>query len=65
MHGDEVARRARELYADVPIVLASGRRSDDLTSSFGSDSLVQFLEKPFDVGDLMRVLHSAGIRTNT
>jgi DNA-binding response OmpR family regulator len=65
MRGDELARRARALHSDLPIVLASGMRIDDIEPSVDADPLVQFLDKPFDVGELLRVVRSAGIPTNT
>ena len=33
MRGDELARRARALYANLPIILASGMRMDDIEPS--------------------------------
>ena len=65
MRGNELARRARALHSDLPIILASGMRIDDIEPSVDADPLVQFLGKPFDVGELLRVVRGAGIRTET
>jgi DNA-binding response OmpR family regulator len=65
MRGDELARRARALHADLPIILASGMRLDEVASSMEADPLVQFLGKPFDVGELLRVVRGAGIQIDS
>jgi PAS domain S-box-containing protein len=51
MHGAEVARAAREIVADLPIVFVTGyAESEQLESALGSD--VPVLRKPFTIAEL-------------
>lgn len=65
MRGDALAQRARELHAGLPIILASGMSGIALAPVIQADPLMHFLEKPFDVRELLDALRIVGIRTES
>ncbi|GAB4203019.1 MAG: hypothetical protein OHK0022_26740 [Roseiflexaceae bacterium] len=56
MSGDIVAQHIRAAQPDLPIILMSGYRAEDLDPQFEELSGVGFLHKPFSVQALMAVL---------
>ncbi len=58
MSGLDVARRARELYPKLRIVLTTGY-SAELLNGGGADLDVQILRKPYRQAELVRVLDQA------
>jgi CheY-like chemotaxis protein len=55
MNGAELARAARKLYPDLPIVFVTGfAESDELEGALGSD--VPVLKKPFGLAELTAVI---------
>lgn len=57
--GREVARAFREAYPELPVVFMSGytRDESDYALELGDDQ--RFIQKPFDHGDLVRLVRSA------
>lgn len=62
MRGDALAQHARELHAGLPIILASGMSGVALAPVIQADPLMHFLEKPFDVHELLEAVRAVGIR---
>jgi CheY-like chemotaxis protein len=57
MGGFELARKATELRADLPILMISGYTNETLEMSGTSISSVHFLQKPFDTNTLVVKIH--------
>lgn len=58
MNGAEVAKQARELYPDLPVVLASGYSDTDaIERAVGKDT--QLLRKPFGIDELLQAVGEA------
>ncbi len=56
MTGDEVFAQIRQRSEDVPILLMSGFNEQDATSRFVGKGLAGFLQKPFTIEDMRRVI---------
>lgn len=65
IRGDTLALRARELHAGLPIILASGMSGIALAPVIQADPLMHFLEKPFDVKELLDALRIVGVHTES
>jgi two-component system cell cycle sensor histidine kinase/response regulator CckA len=52
MNGLELARAARELQPDLPVLCMSGYSEETLRDRGGDDDEVDFIEKPFAPGEL-------------
>jgi two-component system cell cycle sensor histidine kinase/response regulator CckA len=52
MNGLELARAARELQPDLPVLCMSGYSEETLRDRGGDDDEVAFIEKPFAPGEL-------------
>jgi len=59
--GAALLRELRALYSDLPIVIASHRRADDLRRQFAGDRCVAVIAKPFKAGELQDTLSQLGI----
>jgi signal transduction histidine kinase/CheY-like chemotaxis protein len=59
--GDWLAAELRARRANVPIVIASGLAEADVRARFASDRLVGFLDKPYDIAGLARLLQTLGL----
>jgi len=59
MDGCETCRRMRELVPGVRVVLTSGHSEAALRDRFAGSGIVGFLQKPFDLGTLLRVTKDA------
>ena len=60
--GDVLATELRALYADLPIVIATGYDDAALRERFRDDRLIAFFAKPYNSADLAPVLKSLGVR---
>jgi len=56
--GDETLRHLQSIDATVPIVLSSGYDASDVTTRFAGRGLAAFLQKPYDLATLTRLLNS-------
>ncbi len=62
--GDVLISSVREMRADMPVVLMSGRRADDpQVHALCAKPGVCFLQKPFDVDDLIACVHDLRARS--
>jgi CheY-like chemotaxis protein len=61
MRGDALARRIRELSADLPIIMASGYDGVGLKTQFADDPKVAVLSKPYGEQDMARAIASLGL----
>jgi PAS domain S-box-containing protein len=59
MGGEETARRLRELDPDARVVVSSGYSDDEVAAGFRERGFRSFLQKPYSVDDLKRVLAEA------
>jgi len=59
MDGPETYRAIRGIGSDVPVVLTSGYEEDDARRRFGESNLAGFIQKPFQVEDLLNVVRRA------
>lgn len=59
MDGQETFARMRALVPTLPVVLVSGHSEHDLGGSFDRSGLAGFLQKPFDLGTLLRTARRA------
>lgn len=62
MRGDEVVRRLGEIAPDLPVIVASGYATQDLTGLFGDRSDVGVISKPYDGATLVAALERLGFR---
>lgn len=62
MRGDELARRLLALRADLPIVIASGFISPELSATFPAGARMRFLQKPYPIVALRNALTELGVR---
>jgi len=60
--GDMVAVDLRALYADLPIVIATGYEDGELRERFKDDRLITFFAKPYNSAEVVPVLKSLGVR---
>jgi CheY-like chemotaxis protein len=60
--GDALAAELRALYADLPIVIATGYEDEALRARFKDDRLIAFFAKPYNSADVVPVLKSLGVR---
>lgn len=56
MGGEEAFSELRRIQTDLPIVLMSGYTEDEVTSLFAGKGITGFLQKPFSMGSLMKML---------
>ena len=62
MNGLDLAQAARQISADIPIVLMTGRYScREIQTRVGSANLAGFLAKPFAVLQLREILQKNGL----
>ena len=59
MNGREVFLELRRIRPDVPIVLSSGYGRDDIEALFKSENPSGFIQKPYHMADLNRVVRQA------
>lgn len=59
--GDTLVREIRSLYPDLPIVIASGRDSEDVKNVLSDASPIAFARKPYSSDDLRAALRGLGI----
>jgi len=62
VHGLQVAEALRALDAGLPTILMTGFPSRDLRSQARDSRIVDFLEKPFDLSDMVAAVERAGAR---
>ena len=58
MSGEDVLRALRRIDAEVPIAIVSGYAEREVLGRFGEDAPDAFLQKPFRLSALGRVLHT-------
>lgn len=63
--GDELADQCRSKWADLPIVIASGRDTNEFLKRFSHDSRVTVLGKPYTTGMLVDALRAVGMSPAT
>jgi CheY-like chemotaxis protein len=56
MGGEETLRRLREIDPAVKAVVSSGYSDDEIVASFRDHGFCAFLKKPYNIGELSRVL---------
>jgi len=61
--GGEVLRALKQRRADLPIILMSGYTEDEAACRFPRSDVVGFLQKPFRIPDLLRLVRRAVERT--
>jgi len=59
MGGEETLQELRNLQGDLPVILSSGFNEQDVTQRFVGKGLAGFIQKPYSVANLSRVLKSA------
>ncbi len=59
MGGEEAFRELRNLDRDIPVILSSGYNEQDVTQRFVGRGLTGFIQKPYTVANLRRVLKKA------
>jgi DNA-binding response OmpR family regulator len=62
--GDVLARELRQVQADIPILIASGRDRQEVARIFANDDKVGCVGKPYDIVQLMTALHALGVSTS-
>ena len=60
--GDAVATEVRAMYADMPILLASGEHAEKLREQFIDDRCVSVIAKPYNATKLLGALQALGLR---
>lgn len=59
--GDTLVQEIRSAYATLPIVIASGRDSEDMKTLFANAPAVAFVSRPYNSEELRSALRSFGI----
>ena len=59
MHGLELQRRIKREYPELPVILITGHRDEEIRRSVLSEGAAALLYKPFDPNDLLRAIHEA------
>jgi DNA-binding response OmpR family regulator len=59
--GDTLADEVRAKWAELPIIIASGRDVNEYGRRFSDDSRVSVLGKPYTTEMLLAVLHKVGV----
>jgi DNA-binding response OmpR family regulator len=59
--GDVLARDARRLWPDMPVVIASGRDRNEVAKVFADDDKVAAIGKPYDMNMLLNALRALGV----
>jgi FixJ family two-component response regulator len=59
MHGLELQRRINCEYPELPVILITAHRDEQIRQSVLSEGAVVLLYKPFDPNDLLRAIHEA------
>jgi PAS domain S-box-containing protein len=59
--GDALLRELRALYSDLPIVIASSGRAEELKQQFDADRCVAVIAKPYEAAELRDALRQLGI----
>jgi two-component system response regulator FixJ len=59
MHGPELQLRIKAKYPELPVILITGHRDEQIRQSVLSEGAVALLYKPFDPDDLLRTIHGA------
>ncbi len=62
MRGDEVVRRLGEIAPELPVIIASGYATQDLSELFGGRPDVGVISKPYDGATLVAALERLGFR---
>jgi len=60
--GADLAVELRALYADLPVLLASGEHAESLRSRFAGDRCASVIGKPYSAGKLTEALRELGLR---
>jgi CheY-like chemotaxis protein len=60
--GDALVREVRSVYPSLPIVIASGHRTEDLRRVFKDTAEITFLNKPYSAEQLRAAMRTIGIR---
>jgi DNA-binding response OmpR family regulator len=59
--GDALARDLRQVQADLPILIASGRDRQEVARIFKDDVKVGCVSKPYDIAHLVAGLRALGV----
>lgn len=59
MNGNETCLALRRVRPDVPVIFCSGYADDAVQADTDSGAFTGFLHKPYERGDLIRILHDA------
>ncbi|MCP4601321.1 MAG: PAS domain S-box protein [Proteobacteria bacterium] len=59
MGGEECFSELRKIRKDIPVILSSGYNEQNLITQFSGKGLAGFLQKPYKIDDLRRVLLTA------
>lgn len=61
MRGEEVVAKLRHMHSELPVVIASGYGLAELSATFGGQTRIGFVSKPYDGRALYRALADAGL----
>jgi CheY-like chemotaxis protein len=59
--GDELTREVRQQFPDMPVVIATGRDSNEVARVFAGDPKVAAIGKPYDSPMLLKALRALGV----
>jgi DNA-binding response OmpR family regulator len=63
MPGEQLVLQLRAKYPQLPIIVASGRGTGDMSASLRSLPLSAILPKPYSIDELRRVVESLKLKT--
>lgn len=58
MNGEETYERVQQIAPAIPVIVSSSLSPSEASFRFGQQKLPAFLQKPYDVGTLLDVVHS-------
>jgi DNA-binding response OmpR family regulator len=59
--GDGLVREVRQRWPGMPVVIASGRNSQEVAKDYAGDNKVACIGKPYDISVLLDALRSVGV----
>jgi len=59
MSGEEVFLKLLNVRKDVKVILTSGYNEQDVTSRFAGKRLAGFIQKPFNINELLAIFRAA------
>ena len=64
MDGEEVLKELKKINPLIPVIISSGYSPDDITKRFRSNEIAGFLQKPYQLSELLEAIGKSIIKKN-